>query len=269
MSAIVLVSARCQFGAGARYGGFVGLELAGWGSVCSFAVRTAHFASCVAEAHALGHGPGGHRSPWGIEFQREACPVLAMTLSAGYLRGVANAGQRCSELMIGAAPEREVSSDWEVVAEFLSATAAALFEVPEVAEVAAGVGTLEIGSVPPPVLRYDLFAELLHPAGVARLKDAATAVARRCEVQLGVAPTAQELEWIISAAAQEPVSALAERNQTSTRSMYRRLEVMWARLGARNQIQGVAMAVQQGWIAAPPAPGDSDDCDFPGSSRAG
>jgi len=67
-----------------------------------------------------------------------------------------------------------------------------------------------------------------------------------------VVPTAQELEWIISVAVQEPVDELAERNKTSTRGMYRRIEKMWERLGAANQVQGIALAVQQGWIAPPP-----------------
>jgi len=154
--------------------------------------------------------------------------------------------------MTSSAPEDPGSADWEVVAEFLRTTADALLEVSEVAAIAPEVGAVDIGSMAPAVLRYERFAELLHSEGVARLMRAATAVARSCEVHLQIAPSAQEIEWIISVAAQEPIEELAMRNETSTRGMYRRIEKMWERLGVANQVQGVAYAVQQGWIAPPP-----------------
>ena len=223
-----------------------------WGTVSSFAVRTAHLAECVAEAHGLGHGPGRHQKPWGIGFQRLACLVYAETLSVEYLRGMADASGSCAELMGAAAPYESVASDWEVVAEFLRVTSEALLGMPEVAVVSPRTGTAEIGSSPPAVLQYERFAGLLRPEGVARLKEAATAVARCCESHLGVVPSAQELEWIISVAAREPIGALAKNNNVSTRGMYRLLEAMWKRLGVHNQVQGVALAVQKGWIAPPP-----------------
>ena len=128
--------------------------------------------------------------------------------------------------------------------------------MPEVEGIVSGSGAAEIGSTSPPVLQYELFAELLNSQGVARLGDAAGAVARCCESQVQVVPTAQELEWLLSVAAQEPVDVLAKRNDTSTRGMYRLLEAMWKRLGVHNQVQGVALAVQLGWIAPPPFDGD-------------
>lgn len=228
------------------------LSRAEWGSVGSFAVRIAHFAGCVAEAHGLGHGPGRDRKPWGVGFQRQAGLIYAQTLRTEYLRGMADASGYCARLMDGAVPEDGVAADWEIVAEFLRSSSQALREMPEVAEVASRAGANEIRSTSPPVLRYERFAELLHSQGVARLGDAAGAVARCCEAHVQVVPTAQELEWLVSVAAQEPIEVLAERNQTSTRGMYRRMEKMWERLDVANQVQGVALAVQRGWIAPPP-----------------
>ena len=227
------------------------LDTAGWGSVNSFAVRIAHFAGCVAEAHELGHGPGRVRQPWGIGFQRRACSVFAETLSPEYLRGVADSSGYCAGLMGSVEPEDSVAADWSLVATFLRTTAEAFHEMPEVAEISPGAGAAKLGSAMPAVLRYEEFAGLLTIDGVVHLKSAAKAVALHCESHLGVVPTAQELEWLISVAAQEPIEELAERNSASARGMYRNLEAMWARLGVRNQVQGVALAVQRGWIGPP------------------
>lgn len=204
---------------------------------------------CVSEAHSLGHGPGRFRKPWTAEYQRRACTLYAETLSTSYLRGLADASRWCAGLMDSIKPGDEVAVDWKIVAEFLGATAEALHEMPEVAVIAPRAGAEQISSVPPAVLRYDLFAESLHPAGVDRLRKAVDAVARNCELHLDVVPTAIEIEWIISVASQEPMSELAICNQTSIRGMYRLLEALWVRLGVRTQIQGVALAIQQGWIA--------------------
>ena len=193
----------------------MGLSRAQWGSVGSFAVRIVRFAGCVADAHRLGDGPGEYRKPWGIGFQRCACLVYAQTLRAEYLRGVADASAYCAELMDGVEPEDEVAADWRIVAEFLGSTSQALGEMPEVADVASGVGVAEIGSAPPAVLRYELFAELLDSRGVVRLGDAAAAVVRCCELHVQVVPTAQELEWIVSGAAQVPIEELAESATSS------------------------------------------------------
>lgn len=223
-----------------------------WGTINSFAVRTAHLAGCVAEAHELGHGPGRSRKPWGIGFQRRACSIYTQTLRPEYLRGLADASGYCAGLMVGAAPEGGIAADWEIVTEFLRSTSEALREMPEVAGVARGTGTEELGSMSPPVLRYELFAELLNSQGTSRLREAAREVARCCESHLGSVPSAQELDWIIAVAVHEPIDVLAKRNNTSTRGMYRLLEAMWQRLGVRNQVQGVALAVQQGWISPSP-----------------
>ncbi|MYB08788.1 MAG: hypothetical protein F4Y28_02255 [Acidimicrobiia bacterium] len=236
----------------ASYGGGVELSRVQWGSVSSFAVRISRFAECVAEAHRLGHGPGRSRKPWGIGFQHRACLIYAQTLRAEYLRGVADASTYCAGLMDGARPEDEVAADWGIVAEFLRSTSQALRELPEVAAVDSGAGAAEIGSAPPAVLRYELFAEMVSFQGVARLGAAAGAVVRCCGSHAQMVPTAQELEWLISVAAQEPIDELAERNKSSVRGMYRRIEKMWERLGVANQLQGIALAVQQGWIAPPP-----------------
>ena len=153
--------------------------------------------------------------------------------------------------MDGNPDDAQVGDAWHAVRAYLRSTARALLADPDVEAIAPKTGATQIAATPPAHLRHEVFAELLHPRGARRLADAATAVARYCEARLPAAPTAQEIEWIIAVAAREPIAALANRNATTTRGMYRRLGSMWKRLGVANQVQGVALAVQQGWIMPP------------------
>ncbi len=223
------------------------------GSISSFAVRTAHFAECVAEAHQLGYGPGRHTRPWSLDFQRQAAPIYAETFPAAYRRGLADASRLIATYMDCVEISEPTAAEWGIVAQFLRAMSKALAEASDVVSVAPQAGRASIGGPLPAVLRYELFAELLNSRGVTRLRDAANATKEYCQTHLQYVPTAQEIEWIISIANRIPVEELAKYNNLSTRSMYNRLESMWKHLGVSSQVQGVALAVQKGWIAPPPA----------------
>ena len=222
------------------------------GTINSFAVRTTHLAECIAEAHKMGYGPGRHRRPWNLDFQRLAAPVYAETLPPTYLRGMADTSRRTARFMAEAEIDKPDAVHWEIVVRFLQATADALVEDPKIATISPEVGLSDLASAATGLVRYERLAELLHPQGAARLQDAASSVARYCQARLGVAPTAQELEWIISVAVNEPIEQLAERSHMSPRGVYHRLETLWKRLGVSTPVQGVALAVQRGWIAPPP-----------------
>ncbi len=200
----------------------------------------------------MGHGPGPHGRPWKIGFQRQAVSVYAETLPSAYLRGIADTSRRTALLMDGAEVEKSTGASWEIVTEFLRSTADALAENPQVAAVAPEAGRSDLASSATGLVRYEHFAQLLSEDGISRLQDAASTVAGYCQARIAVAPTAQELEWIISVAVNEPIEALAERNDLSPRGMYHRIEAMWKRLGVSTPVQGVALAVQNGWIAPPP-----------------
>ena len=224
-------------------------ECSGFGSINSFAVRVALFASRVIEAHDAGFGPGRHTEPWSVDFQRLAALVFAETLHPAYRRGVADSSLRVAELMDRQLHEADIGDSWHKMSAYLRTTGQALLADPEVQAISPQSGATQIAATPPAHMRHEVFAELLHPQGARDLHGAAVAVAHYCDAQLPAAPTALELEWIISVAAQEPIDALADRNGVSVRGMYRRLASMWKRLGVATQVQGVALAVQQGWIA--------------------
>lgn len=222
------------------------------GAINSFAVRVVHLSECVTEAHRAGHGPGQHGRPWELDFQRRAVSVYADTYPPAYLRGVSDASRRTAKLMSEVEVEEPTAADWDIMARFLRSTASALAENPEISAITPEIGRSSIASTATGLLRYERFAELLHPHGADRLRDAASAVARHCQARLSVTPTAQEIEWIISVAVNEPIEQLAERSHMSTRGAYHRLEALWKRLGVSTPVQGVALAVQQGWIMPPP-----------------
>lgn len=222
------------------------------GSVNSFAVRIEHLAECVAEAHKVGHGPGNHRRPWELDFQHQAVRVYAETLPPPYLRGMADASRRTARIMDEAGVDEPTAADWDIVARFLRATADALVEDSSIAAITPETGRSDLASTATGLVRYERLAELLHTQGITRLGNAASTVVCYCQERLKVVPTTQELEWIISVAVNEPIERLSERNNMSSRGMYHRLETLWKRLGVSTPVQGVALAVQRGWIASPP-----------------
>ncbi len=229
------------------------------GSINSFAVRTVRFTECIAEAHRLGHGPGPHARPWSLDFQRRAAPVYAEAFPAAYRRGIADASKLVANYMAnymeGATVPEPTATEWSIITEFLHTTSKALSEASDVASLNPEAGRASISGTLPAVLRYELFAELLNVQGVTLLQSAAMAVVSFCQANLPATPNAIELEWIISLANRVPVEELAERYNLSARNMYRRLESMWKHLGVGSQVQGVALAVQHGWIALPPTSG--------------
>ncbi len=107
--------------------------------------------------------------------------------------------------MDGAEVEKSTGASWGIVTEFLRSTADALAENPQLAAVAPEAGRSDLASSATGLVRYERFAQLLSEDGICRLRDAASTVAGYCQARLAVAPTAQELEWIISVAVNEPI----------------------------------------------------------------
>ncbi len=208
------------------------------------------YACRIAEAHSLGHGPGGYTDVWGVEFQRKAQEVWKETLPPSFERQVADSYERCAWLMGSASPDESVVGDWENVARYLGAVSAAIDEDPDCAEQEVPSASPDIGHIPE-VIHYEKLAEMAHPDAVERLRAGAAGVARFCRFNTSVAPDKTQLGCLQGLANGEIHADLAKRLGYSERHLQRILADMWHQFGVGGTIQGVAFAVQNGWVSVP------------------
>lgn len=208
------------------------------------------YAGRIAEAHSLGHGPGGHTDIWGVEFQRKAQKVWKETLPPLFQRQVADSYERCAWMMGFVSPDESVVADWENVARYLGAVAAAIDEDPDCAEQKLPSDSPGIGHLPE-VIHYEELADLTHPDAVERLRAEAAAVARFCRFNSSAAPDEMQLACLQGLADGEKHSEIARRLGYSERHLQRILAEMWHQFGVESTIEGVAFAVAQGWIYVP------------------
>lgn len=208
------------------------------------------YASRIAEAHSLGHGPGGDTDIWGVEFQRKAQRVWKETLPPLFQRQVADSYQRCAWMMGSVSPDESVVGDWENVARYLGAVAAAIDEDPDCAKQKAPSDSPGIGHLPE-AIHYEELADLTHPDAVERLRAEAATVARFCRFNSSAAPDETQLACLQGLADGEKHSEIAHRLGYSERHLQRILAEMWHQFGVESTIEGVAFAVAQGWINVP------------------
>ncbi|MYB08787.1 MAG: hypothetical protein F4Y28_02250 [Acidimicrobiia bacterium] len=208
------------------------------------------YAIRIAEAHSLGHGPGEHTDIWGVEFQRSAQKVWKETLPLPFQREVAESYERCAWLMESASPDESIVADWENIAMYLGAIAAAINEDPECAELAMTSDTLGIGHMPE-AIHYERLADLMSVDAAERLRASAGAVAQHCRFSLPSAPNEEQLICLQGLANGEKHAELAKRLGYSERHLQRILAHMWHQFGLDNAIEGVAFAVAQRWVTVP------------------
>ena len=194
------------------------------------------YASRIAEAHSLSHGPGGHTDIWGVEFQRKAQRVWKETLPPLFQRQVADSYHRCAWMMGTVLPNESVVGDWENVARYLGAVAAAIDEDPDCAEQKAPSDSLGIGHLPE-AIHYEELADLMHPDAVGRLRAEAAAVARFCRFNSSDAPDETQLACLQGLADGEKHSGLAKRLGYSERHLQRIFAEMWHQFGVDGTVE--------------------------------
>lgn len=208
------------------------------------------YATRIAEAHGLGYGPGEHTDILGVEFQRQAQKVWKETLPPLFLRQVADSYKRCAWLMGSVSPDESVVGDWESVAKYLGAVAAAIDEDLDCVKQVVPSDSPDIGHMPE-VIHYERLAELVRPDAVEGLRATAEAVARFCRFNSSAALNETQLACLQGLANGEKHADLAKRLGYSERHLQRLLADMWNQFGVGNTIEGVASAVAQGWISVP------------------
>ncbi|MXW57131.1 MAG: hypothetical protein F4124_09845 [Acidimicrobiia bacterium] len=208
------------------------------------------YAIRIAEAHSLGHGPGGQTDVWGVEFQRKAHKVWKETLPPQFLRQVAYSYERCAWLMASFLLDEMIIGDWENIARYLAAVAAAIAEDPDCAEQETPPDPLGIGQMPE-AIHYEKLAELMSIDAAERLRATAGVVALHCRLKSPAAPNEVQLASLQGLANGEKHAELAKRLGYSERHLQRILADMWRQFGLDNATEGVAFAVAEGWVTVP------------------
>ncbi|WP_419924308.1 hypothetical protein [Candidatus Poriferisocius sp.] len=218
--------------------------------VLKHAIPIERYAKRISEAHELGHGPGSNADICDLGLQRKAQKVWKETLPPPFLSKVADSYGRCAQMMSGALPDDSADGDWDIVCRYLGAVATAIAEDSEQGMNQAPLDMPDIAEMPD-VIRYDSLAELMHPDAVEGLRSASVAVARYCRFATQIAPDETQMACLQGLASGEKHADLAERLGYSERHLQRILADMWHQFGVDSAIEGVAFAVDQGWITVP------------------
>ena len=208
------------------------------------------YAIRITEAHGLGHGPGLHTDIWSMEFQRKAQKVWKETLPPQFLRQVAESYERCAWLMASFLPDESIVGDWENIAKYLGAVAAAIAEDSDRAAQEMPTDPLGVGHMPE-AIHYERLAELMSVDTAERLRATAAAVARLCRLKSPAAPNEVQLACLQGLANGEQQADLAQRLGYSERHIQRIIADIWHQFGVDNITEGVAHAVVQGWVTVP------------------
>jgi len=212
--------------------------------------RIRRFAEAIEQGHSFGLGPGEHDQPWAISFQRLAIPIYSSTFPRGYMimgwraiRGLCRSHD--------ALYRRETASlQWSRIQMYLRSVSKAVREA-----------ALRDTAPPPPqspnqlvpvmspVMPFNSLAELLRADGVAALRDAGAVIEVSCG-QLESSPlTEQECEWLSSISRGDRMVDIADASGYSERTLYRALNELWSRIGARNRSEAIALANKNGWLS--------------------
>ena len=208
------------------------------------------YASRIAEAHGLGHGPGENIELWNVGIQRSALEIWKETLPAWFLSRVAESYELCQELMAAVLPDESAFDEWGNIERYLGVVAAAISEDPTCAASRDATDALGVGDMPE-VIHYEKLAGLMHPDAVEALRAAAAAVGHFCRFGLGSAPSEVQLACLQGLANGERHAALAKRLGYSERHLQRILADIWHQFDVDGTIQGMAFAVQNGWVSVP------------------
>ena len=141
---------------------------------------------------------------------RGAEKVWKETLPSLFQRQVADSYERCAWFMGSVSPDQSVAGDWEYIAGYLSAVAAAINKDPDCAELEVPSDSPYIGQMPE-VIHYEKIAELLHPDAAERLHAAAGAVARFCRFNSSIVPDKMQIACLQDLANGEKHADLAKR----------------------------------------------------------
>lgn len=222
------------------------------GVVALYAGRIRFWAKSVEQAHQFGTAAGDDDAPWELPFQRQAAKIYRDILPETYLDRLSSVFLGCSLTMEEHPIPRTLAADWDIVFNYLTNASEAIAEEMGFDLEPVWVDPTDHGEpTTPAVVRFDMLAGLTTLGGVQRLGEAGDNVATHLLDQPGKETPLNELQLEILGDLAQGVKVIdiAFNRGFSTRNLYREFSVMWKSLGVSNKQQGIALAVENGWIS--------------------
>ncbi len=208
-------------------------------------------ASQIYQAHDLGHGPGRHTDFDNPEFHLQARDVYKSTLPPQCLRLVSESFENCADLMIAIQTDDAISPNWDIVISYLRLAPGKTEDFSSESSSTNLLEPYDISDLTLGLLHYEELANLMHPELVEKLHKAATTVIRYCQSDSSFIPDDFQLACLQRLAEGEYQEELANHMGYSKRQIQRVLADIWNHLGVDDATQGLAIAVEQGWVAIP------------------
>ena len=225
-------------------------------AVVGAATRVATFGQAILEAHSFGFGPGLIDDLTSAEFHNRAIDAIATSLPWPYLVTI---GRHFSEIASiiakNGAGECDVD-DWLTVMDFLrSASASTLSKAPD--EALSSSNNSEQSFIvlerSPSVMRFDLLAEISSQVGAEALAAAAVSVATAWSdgteartSSLGLSEI--EIQVIRRLATGMSVLDIGQEIGYSERTVYRKLDQIWRKIGASSKADGIVRISKAGLL---------------------
>ncbi len=216
----------------------------------TIARRVADFGRSLQDAHALGHGPGPFDDLSTRLFHDEAVKVNSETLPWSYLIAISHQFQTPARQMASRAVPLDSVDEWILIVDYLrSASAAMLAAAPDPQPEANDLGVL---TSTVSVMPFDRLAPLASSQGARSLAEAGEVVASVLASGSESNPLSEhEAALLRQLIAGRRIIDIADQHGYAQRTLHRKLNEIWQRLGARSRVDGLALAVAKGWIDPP------------------
>ena len=201
----------------------------------------------IDEAHRLGHGPGTHDELWDRSFHAAAVPVYRSCLPDDYLVDLAADFRRTAELMAASEAPLAAIDSWQRISDYLRGCATALHAVVPVST--SDPQTLaQFGPGTPTTMRFDELAKLASKRGATDLAVHASTLSTALAATRNQGISDAERKWLLGIMRGDRLLDIAESSSLSERSLHRRLNELWERLGVNNSHEAIALCTRNGWL---------------------
>ena len=225
-------------------------------AVVGTATRVASFGQSILDAHSFGFGPGNVDDLTSAAFHERAIGAIASSLPWPYLVAIGRHFAETASILAKNGSGQCDVDDWLMVMSFLrSASASLLNNAPDEARTLAdeGESAFIVLDRSPTVTRFDLVAEISSQAGAEALVSAAVAVAAEWSdatefraSSLGLSEI--EIQLVRRLAAGTSVVDIGHEIGYSERSVYRKLDQIWRKIGAGSKSDGLVRLGKAGLL---------------------